>query len=179
MKSSFLVGLSSTAIWTFGANIMRDELGFSVDDGAIGWVVLGTIGIAASIAGATVQLFGLQSVRRFSLACMSLALATLAAASAYPPLAYIALGLFGAAYIASTGVLLLWGISIYPKQPALGLGAPFLVVALGQTAGAPIFGLVWDTGGSVLALLIFAALIASGSSFTALKKPCVDEKPQI
>lgn len=100
---------------------------------------------------------------------MSLAILTLAAAKLHTPLAFIALGLFGVAYITATGTLLLWGIVIYTSRPALGLGVPFLVVAVGQTAGAPFFGMVWEVYGVVWGLIVFAAIMAGGARFSVAK----------
>jgi hypothetical protein len=37
------------------------------------------------------------------------------------------------------------------------------MVALGQTAGAPLFGTVWDAAGSGMALLSFAAIMGSAA----------------
>lgn len=169
IASAFLVGFASTAVWTFGANIMTDELGFSVDQTAIGWIVLGSVGIAGSITGLLSQRFGMDRVHRISIAMMSLAILTLAAAKLHTPLAFIALGLFGVAYITATGTLLLWGIVIYTSRPALGLGVPFLVVAVGQTAGAPFFGMVWEIYGVVWGLIVFAAIMAGGARFSVAK----------
>ncbi|MDP9840592.1 putative MFS family arabinose efflux permease [Neorhizobium huautlense] len=170
LSSSFMVGFASTAVWTFGADIMRDEVGFSGNQIALSWIALGVIGIAGSSTGALVQYLGLPAVHRLAIAMMSLAVVLLAAASAYSPLAFIALGMFGRGYIIATGVLLLWGISIYNRRPALGLSMPFLFVAVGQTAGAPVFGMVLDASGSITALGAFSIVMASGARFTAAKK---------
>jgi predicted MFS family arabinose efflux permease len=166
--SAFLVGFASTAVWTFGANIMADQFGFSGHQIAIAWIVLGVVGIAGSITGLLSQRFGLGIVHRVSIGMMSLAILALAAAALHTSLAFIALALFGVAYIITTGTLLLWGIVIYSSRPATGLGVPFLVVAVGQTAGAPFFGMVWEVYGVVSALMIFAAIMASAASFTAI-----------
>ena len=58
------------------------------------------------------------------------------------------MGLFCVAYIVSSGAFLLWGIALFSDRPDFGLGLPFLMVALGQTAGAPVFGTVWDAAGA-------------------------------
>lgn len=168
IASAFLIGFASTAVWTFGASMMTEELGFSVHQIALGWVVLGAVGIAGSTTGLLSQLFGVSAIHRLSVGMMSLAILTLAAAKTYKALAFTALGLFGAAYIIATGALLLWGIKVYPSRPALGLGVPFLAVAVGQTAGAPFFGMVWEFSGIISALVVFAAVMASGARFSVL-----------
>lgn len=179
MAGSFIVGFASTAVWTFGANIMQDEMDFSRYQIATSWIVLGVVGIGGSSTGSLVQHLGLPAVHRLSVAMMGIAIAFLAAAIGYSHLAFIALGLFGFGYIVTTGALLIWGVSIYTRHPALGLSVPFLIVAIGQTVGAPIFGLLWDVGGSVSALVIFALVMAAGASFTAAKKASAEQMPPI
>lgn len=164
--SAFLTGFASTAVWTFGANIIADEFGFPVSNVAIAWIVLGSMGVLGSLTGLLSHQFGLRAVHRISIGMMSVSILTLAAASIHTSLSFIAFGLFGPFYIIATGTLLLWGISIYNARPALGLGIPFLVVAIGQTAGAPFFGIMWETGGVASALMAFATIMASGASFS-------------
>jgi predicted MFS family arabinose efflux permease len=72
LSSSFMVGFASTAVWTFGADIMRDEVGFSGNQIALSWIALGVIGIAGSSTGALVQYLGLPAVHRLAIAMMSL-----------------------------------------------------------------------------------------------------------
>jgi predicted MFS family arabinose efflux permease len=165
--STALVGIASTAIWTFGANLLREELGFSDEALALAWIVLGTAGVLGIATGALTDRFGVGAVHRLAVFAMALAIVALAAASIVPSFAFAAMGLFGLAYILSTGAFLLWGIELYPDRPEFGLGLPFLVMALGQTAGAPLFGAVWGAAGSAVALPIFAAIMASA----AIKAP--------
>jgi hypothetical protein len=92
---------------------------------------------------------------------MSLALIGLTAATLAPMMAFGVMGLFGVAYIVSSGAFLLWGIALFSDCPDLGLGLPFLMVALGQPAVAPLFGAVSDAAGSGMALLCFVAIMGS------------------
>lgn len=86
----------------------------------------------------------------------------LSAATIIPLLSFPAMLLFGAAYIISSGVLLIRGTSLLPDRPDLGLGIPFLAVAIGQTVGAPLFGAVLDMTNTRFALSLFAA-VAGGA----------------
>ncbi len=120
MAGSFVVGFASTTVWTFGADVMQREMDFSRSQIALSWIVLGVVGIGGSSTGSLVQHLGLPAVHRLSVAMMGLAIAILAAAIGYSPLAFIALGLFGFGYIVATGALLIWGVWIYSRHPALG-----------------------------------------------------------
>jgi predicted MFS family arabinose efflux permease len=172
--SAFLMGAASTAIWTFGANIMRNDLGFGDGGIALAWSVLGAAGILGAGTGLFTLRFGIGPVHRVALLVMALALIGLTASTLAPMMAFGVMGLFGVAYIVSSGAFLLWGISVFSDRPDLGLGLPFLMVALGQTAGAPLFGTISDAAGSGTALLCFAAIMGSAAFSTA--RPVVSGK---
>jgi predicted MFS family arabinose efflux permease len=158
--TAFLMGASSTAIWTFGADTLRSGLGFSEAGIALAWVTLGIGGLAGSLTGILVARFGIGRVHRTALLVIALSYGMLMAAAISPPLAFAAMALFGTAYIVSSGVLLIRGTVLLPSQPDLGLGIPFLAIAVGQTAGAPLFGALLDEAGTWAALSVFAVTAA-------------------
>lgn len=155
--SAFLMGLASTAIWTFGADILRSEAGFSDQSIAWAWIVLGAAGISGCMTGVFTGRFGVVRIQHLALAGIALGTLGLSAASITAGSGLVAMCLFGAAYIVSSGVYLLQGIRLFPDRPDLGLGIPFLVLALGQTAGTPVFGAVLEAAGVIVALCVFAA----------------------
>jgi predicted MFS family arabinose efflux permease len=155
--SAFLMGLASTAIWTFGADILRSEAGFSDQSIAWAWIVLGAAGISGCMTGVFTGRFGVVRIQHLALAGIALGTLGLSAASISAGSGLVAMCLFGAAYIVSSGVYLLQGIRLFPDRPDLGLGIPFLVLALGQTAGPPVFGAVLEAAGVIVALCVFAA----------------------
>ena len=63
-----------------------------------------------------------------------------------------------AAYVMLTGVYLVWGTNALPKRPATGLMVGFLMIAVGQTAGAPVFGILLAGQGPGTAVACFAAV---------------------
>lgn len=155
--SAFLMGFSSTAIWTFGADILRAKAGFSDAHIAWIWVTLGAFGIVGALTGILTERFGVRTIHALSLLGMALATAGLAMASFSAVYGYVAAGIYGAAYIVSSGVYLIQGTELLADRPDLGLGIPFLAVAAGQAAGNPLFGAVMESAGGVYALVVFAA----------------------
>lgn len=77
---------------------------------------------------------------------------------ATPVLVLIGGTIFGAAYVMLTGVYLVWGVRALPDRPATGLTVGFLTIAIGQTAGAPIFGFLSSALGANMSVMIFAAI---------------------
>ncbi|WP_125563264.1 hypothetical protein [Salibacterium salarium] len=58
------------------------------------------------------------------------------------PLAYLSAALFGASYIFITGVLMVWGIRVFLTNASLGIGTPFLLLAVGQVLGSSVAGVL-------------------------------------
>ena len=71
--------------------------------------------------------------------------------------AVVASGVFGAVYIALTGVLLVWGTRLYRGRASTGVGLAFLAIAAGQSLSAFVLGGLAD-----LADLQAAFLAAAG-----------------
>jgi len=153
---SFLMGLSSTAIWTFGGSLLRDEFDFTQTDIAWIWVTLGLAGVAGAMTGVFVQRFGLARVHCVSLAGMAAGMIGVSFTSVSVAFAFISVALFGASYITSSGAFLIQGIRLLPDRPDLGLGMPFLILASGQSAGAPLFGALLTGWGMGVALAVCA-----------------------
>jgi len=155
---SFLMGLSSTAIWTFGGSLLRDEFDFTQTDIAWIWVALGLAGVTGAMTGVFVQRFGLVRVHWVSLAGMAVGIVGLSFTSVSVAFAFISVALFGASYITSSGAFLIQGIRLLPDRPDLGLGIPFLIIAAGQSAGSPLFGALLSGWGAGVALAAFAGV---------------------
>ena len=166
--SAFLAGAASTAIWTFGANTLDAALHFSDVQVAIAWIVLGLGGMLGLSTGGLTGRFGLARVHRCAIGGMALAIVGLAAAVYARWIGFPVMALFGLAYIVSSGAFLLWGIELYEDRPALGLGIPFLMLAIGQTAGAPLYGVLLDQAGSATALGCFAAVMVAALMWAPL-----------
>lgn len=156
--ASFLMGASSTAIWSFGSQLVTLRLGWSNSGAGLLWIAIGASGIAGAGAGALVKRFGIDRVHWAFLAAMATGILLVGTANTTPALTLSGGVLFGAAYIMLTGVYLVWGVSALPIRPATGLMIGFLSIAIGQTAGAPIFGLLMDSLTIDYAVLVFACL---------------------
>jgi predicted MFS family arabinose efflux permease len=153
---SFLMGLSSTAIWTFGGSLLRDEFNFRQTDIAWIWMTLGLAGVAGAMTGVFVQRFGLARVHCVSLAGMAAGMIGLSLTSVSVAFGFVSVALFGASYITSSGAFLIQGIRLLPDRPDLGLGMPFLILASGQSAGSPLFGALMTHWGMGIALAVCA-----------------------
>ncbi|WBV42227.1 MFS transporter [Pseudoroseomonas cervicalis] len=156
--AALLMGASSTAIWTFGADLLRRQPGFEESGIPLAWIALGLGGLAGAGTGSLVGRFGLGRVHRAALRGLALAYLLMLALPVLPALGFAAMVLFGAAYIVSSGALLIRGTALLAERPDLGLGLPFLAIASGQMLGAPLFGMVLEAAGPGVALGLCAVL---------------------
>ena len=101
---------------------------------------------------------------------MAAAMVLLAVASGVLPLAYSSAALFGSTYIMLTGVILVWSVGVFRDRPAAGLGAGFLLIAVGQMIGSPVAGALAGATSPAIAFFSF--------SVAAVLTACVNPHPE-
>ena len=161
------MGFASAAYWTFSRDLVVQAGGLGETGSTLFWTVIGVSGLAGGAAGDLVRRFGLKKALRGSLFALAAAVALLAAAPGVLPLSYASAALFGATYIMLTGIILVWSVAVFSERPSAGLGAAFLLIAVGQAIGAPMAGALAGATGMQVAFFVFAGLAA----LTALVRP--------
>ncbi|MFS0852310.1 MFS transporter [Microbacterium sp. 179-I 3D4 NHS] len=151
-----LAGAGSAAMWTFGQDLLTESTGGVL--ATVAWIVLGACGLLGAAAGDLVRRWGLATTWAVLVLLMAASTALIAVAPGIPALALLTSAVFGAVYIAATGVLLLWSVDVFDDAPARGVGTAFLLLALGQAAAAPAWGLVADAAGTPVAFFAAAAV---------------------
>lgn len=167
IAASFLMGAASTALWSFGGQLVSERLGWGPTGAGILWSCIGIGGIVGAWAGTLVNRFGLDCVHWSCLGLMAGCILAVGSSIASPAFALIGGALFGAAYVTVTGVYLIWGVRALSDRPATGLMIGFLTMAVGQTAGAPVFGILMAGPGTGLAVTCFAAIALLAGCFRA------------
>ena len=158
IAATFLVGMASTAVWSFGGQLVSQRLGWGPTETVVLWSCIGAGGIAGAFAGSLVARFGLDRVHWVFLGLLTAGILSVGFSLLTPALTLIGGVLFGAAYVMLTGVYLVWGVRALPDRPATGLMVGFLTFAVGQTAGAPMFGFLMAGLSAEPAVMSFAAL---------------------
>lgn len=72
IAASFVMGASSTALWTFGGKLVNLQLGWSNTGAGLLWIAIGAAGIVGAGAGTLVARFGIDRVHWFFLGTMAL-----------------------------------------------------------------------------------------------------------
>jgi predicted MFS family arabinose efflux permease len=152
------VGFASAAYWTFSRDMVVRLGDLSGSGSTMFWVVIGVSGLAGGFAGDLVQRFGLTAAFRGSVVSMAAAIGLLAAAPGVLLWAYASAALFGSTYIMLTGIILVWSVWVFHERPSAGLGAAFLLIAVGQVFGALTAGAVAGAAGLVVTFWTFAAI---------------------
>lgn len=167
-----LAGAASAAVWTFGRDLMVAE-GLGEQGSTVAWILLGTLGVLGAGAGDLAARRGLPAAWSGATLLLAGATALLALAPGRLVPAAVAAASFGAAYIAVTGLLLVWATRVHPGSPAAGVGWAFLVLALGQAAGSSALGAVAEAADARTAFVV-AAL---GAVAAAVVRPAVAVSP--
>jgi predicted MFS family arabinose efflux permease len=152
------VGFASAAYWTFSRDMVVRVGDLSGSGSTMFWVVIGLSGLAGGLAGDLVQRFGLSGAFRVSVLSMAAAIGLLAAVPGVLLCAYSSAALFGSTYIMLTGIILVWSVSVFDERPSAGLGAAFLLIAVGQVFGALTAGAVAGAAGLVVTFWAFAGI---------------------
>lgn len=157
------MGVGSAAVWTFGRDVVVTA-GVSASISTVMWIVLGGAGMIGGLAGDLASRAGLGRAWVASMLALAAATAGFALWPGLHPVVFGAAAVFGAVYIALTGLLLVWGTRVYPERPVFGVGAAFLLIAVGQALGAPVLGWLMDLTTPTGAFVTAAAILAGGAT---------------
>jgi len=178
---ALLMGMSSAAVWTFGRDLVTTIGEASSLVSTSMWTVLGAAGIVGAVGGDLVARAGLARSWTTVMVAMAAATVLLALAPGSAIVIFLAAAVFGATYIILTALVLLWSTRIYPQRASFGAGLSFLMIAVGQAAGAPLTGILTDSAGATAAfstcatLGLLGALVRPGRNATA--RPHADGRP--
>lgn len=164
LAGSFLLGLSSVAVWTFGCDVITVDGDAGGLLASIMWTLIGAAGIAGALSGPLARRIGIRASWTILMAALAAASTGLAAAPSNTGIVVGAAAVFGASYIATTGVALLWSTRLYPRRAAFGVGLSFFMIAAGQAAGAPLVGAAADRYGLPAVFYACAAVALLGAA---------------
>ena len=154
--AAFGLGFASAVYWTFSRELVAGAGDLGQTGSTLFWTVIGISGLAGGAAGDLVGRFGLTTVLRGALLSLAASIALLALAPGVLPLACASAALFGSTYIMLTGVILVWSVTVFRERPSAGLGAGFLLIAIGQVVGSPVAGALAGATSPATAFFCFA-----------------------
>ncbi|WP_414164129.1 MFS transporter [Superficieibacter sp. BNK-5] len=155
---AFISGFASAAWWSFGPQILQQQLHVGSKMTSMLWLTGGGAGILGVFTGPLINRLGLNVVYRVALFFMVITLLILTFSHGFNDGLYIAVSLAGVGYITLSGVLLVSGAAINPDAAATNVGIAFFMLAAGQAVGALIFGSLYASMGTALSLSLYAAI---------------------
>ncbi|WP_164669434.1 MFS transporter [Virgibacillus doumboii] len=153
--ASLTLGISTAAFWTFSRSFIEVAGNYSDWQLSGFWVIIGLFGVLGGFSGSQIERKGLS----FSYKAGSLLIASASIILAFSPeslfVSYVSAGVFGSSYIFLTGVLLVWGIRVFITNASLGIGVPFLLLAVGQVIGSVLAGWLIGTWGYTATFILY------------------------
>ncbi|WP_431803655.1 MFS transporter [Halobacillus andaensis] len=167
--ASLTLGVSTAAFWTFSRSFIEVTGDYSDWQLSGFWVIIGLCGVLGGFSGSLVESRGLSFAYKLGSLSIASAPVILSVSSGNWLLSFLSAGIFGCSYIFLTGVLLVWGIRIFITNASLGIGVPFLLLALGQVLGSILAGWFIGTWGYVVSFLLYG-LIGIGAALMGPEK---------
>ena len=141
LVGALAAGVVSAAVWTYGPTSVVSRGLLEPGDVGLLWTALGLGGLAGALVRGPVTRWG--PARSFLLCTTALVAGSLLVLAPGPegrwwPLAGAAI--FGGAYMAMSGVLILWGRLLDARRGAAITAWLFLALAVGQAVGSHVLG---------------------------------------
>jgi len=181
--NSVLLGVTSAPYWTF-SNARLGEAGLGPTATTWCWFAIGVAGLVGGTAGRAAGRFGLRPTNLAVWTLWSAGIALLALPAPGVVASLVSAAVFGAGFMALTGLCIVWAARLFPARPAHGVTLSFLGFGVGQTAGTPSAGALADWIGlgpvfavtGLLGLLAWtqcaARLAPPGGTRPAERSPC-------
>ncbi|WP_085522907.1 MFS transporter [Tuberibacillus sp. Marseille-P3662] len=152
---STTLGISTAAFWTFSIDFIESTSSYSDWQFSLFWIIIGVFGILGGFSGSLIERFGLPFAYKWGSFIIGMASFILAWLPEQWLVAYTSAALFGVSYLFITGVLMVWGIRVFITNASLGIGTPFLLLAVGQVIGSLFAGMFIDLLGFSLTFVIY------------------------
>lgn len=170
---STMLGISTAVFWTFAIDFLESTGRYQAWQLPLFWVILGVFGLLGGFSGSLIKRFGLPVAYKWGSFIMSAASFLMAWHPEEWSIVYLAAALFGVTYIFITGLLLVWGIKVFITNASLGIGTPFLLLAVGQVIGSIVAGVIVDLVGFAPTFAIYGLIgvisILLGPKYTKYK----------
>ena len=158
IMASTILGFSTAPFWTFSKSYVQQTDHYSPIALSIFWILIGVAGIFGGISGHIIDQYGIQFAYFFGVILMSVASILLALTPIVWIVPFLSSLIFGVSYIFITGVLLVWGVKIFVKNASLGIGIPFLMLAVGQVLGSMVAGPFIEDLGYTMPFIIYGLI---------------------
>ena len=138
LATAALLGLVAGCYWTFGVEAATATAPVGDSSGAVFQLVVGLSGIAGGAVGALLARSTLP--RLLAVTALVLGAACLLLTTGPGWLVLLSATLYGAAFIASIGLLVVWTTAVVPGAAATGVATAMFAMGTGLIIGPPVAG---------------------------------------
>lgn len=153
-------GFVGAVYWTFAVTVVERSTPYGAAAPLVAWSVLGIAGTAAAFTGTLVGRIGLRATHTVLFASLAAAIALLGLAPGNLLSVGVSVMVFGATYMAGSGLLAMWSYRLVPSAPSTALSVTVFFLGLGSITGPVALGAVADGYGLRSAFLLAATLTA-------------------
>jgi len=164
LVSGVLIGLGSSAFWTFAVEHLQDTGALSPSTSRAFLGLVGVASVLATFSGDVVGRLGAPRAYVTVTLMEALALVLLAVAASSVVAGICSAVLFGVAYNAAVAVQALWSTHLFSDRPSLGLSAALAANGIGLMLGPLAAGLLAGPLGLDGVLLLGAVLVAAAGT---------------
>lgn len=158
-----VTGTGSAAVWTFGRDLITTTGGLPERTTAALWCLLGAAAVLGALSGDAVRVLGLRRAWVLTATLTAAGTAVLALAPGHAWTAAVAGAVFGGAYTALSGVLIVWASALRPHTAGQATATVFIALTAGQALGAIATGALAELAGIRVAFLLCAALLVGAA----------------
>lgn len=162
LAAALLLGAGSAAVWTYGRSLLVDA-GAGPAASVTAWIAVGAGGAAVIATARPLTAAGPRTAWVATVLAVAAATTALALAPRPAAAALAAAAAFGWGYTAATGALIAWTARLDPERAPAGTSLLFVVLVLGQGAGAAVAGGLVDGAGYRATFLAAAAVLAAAA----------------
>lgn len=138
LVTAVLLGVVSGSYWTFGVEAATAAAPLGSASGAAFQLVVGLSGLAGGAVGALLDRMSLPRLLAATMIALGGACLLLTAGPAW--LTLLSAALYGAAFIASLGLLVIWNTRVVPDVAATGLATSMFAMGIGLIGAPPLAG---------------------------------------
>lgn len=169
--AAVVVGAGSALIWTFGPLLASDSGVVAAAQVGWLWIALGAGGLLGSFTGVLVTRLGEPAGFGVTAGVLAVASGVLAWAllGDSGAAAYASMAIFGAGYMALSGVLILSARRVWPGHAGAGTSVLFIALATGQAVGSAGFGLGQGSWNPAVLAAVAASLCLVGGGLATIR----------
>lgn len=172
-------GFVGAVYWTFAVTVIERATGGGALVPAASWSVLGVAGATAALTGTVVTRLGLRTTHTVLFVGLAVAVALLGIAPGELGVVAVSVVLYGAAFMAVSGLLAMWSYRLSPDRPTRAFSVTVFFLGVGSIPGPALLGAVAGRYGLRAAFLLTAGITAAtllarpAAAVTGGPEPCL------